>query len=175
MKEKEIRHIREEIPVTGYDEEKDCFTMADGGLMDIYQIVPRDLVNSDVDEIEMDVMNWAKFYRVYGGDVTILSLLFPCDTGEQQRYWKQRLKNNQNPEFTPMIKTKIRELEWRQKNSASKEFFLIVYSTEDTKADADRTIWNTLGTGDFGLVAKIRREKKEQILFKLANKNSLIF
>lgn len=176
MKEKEIRHIREDIPIIGYDEKMDCFLCGDGSCIDIYQIKAKDLVNSDVDEIEMDCFKWAKFYKTYGMDVQIVSLMFPCDTGVQRKYWKKRLESNRNPQFRPMIERKIQELEWREKHSATKEFYLFFYfpSLKDVP-ETVKTIESIMETGALGLIQKLSQKKKELILFKLANKNSLIF
>ena len=176
MKEKEIKHIREEIPIIGYDEENGCFLYEDGSYMDIYQIRAKDLVNADVDEIEMDCFKWAKFYKTYGMDVEIITLMFPCDTGVQQRYWKKRLDHNRNPEFQEMIEHKVQELEWREKHTATKEFYLLFfYDSKEEIQEAAKVVESTLEVGQIGLVQEMSREKKELIFFKIANKNSLIF
>lgn len=176
MKEKEIRHIREDIPITGYDEKIHCFLYEDGGCLDIYQIRAKDLVNSDVDEIEMDCFKWAKFYKTYGLDVEIVTLMFPCDTGSQRKYWRKRLEGNRNPEFKGMIERKIQELEWREKHTATKEFYLFFFfKTREEVPETIKMIESIMETGSLGLIQELPREKKELILFKLANKNSLIF
>ena len=82
MKEKEIQHIREDIPITGYDPETNSFYCGDGSHILMYQIRSKDLVNSDPDEIEMDCFRWAKFYKTYGKDIEIVTMLFPCNTGD---------------------------------------------------------------------------------------------
>lgn len=175
MKQKEIEHIKKEIPIRFYDDETGCFRTEDGYL-DIYQINPKDLVNSDVDEIEMDCFKWAKFYKTYAADVEIISMMFPCDTSLQQAFWKKKLANNKNPLFRDMISTKLKELEWREKKAASKEYFLVFfYPDKESIADAVRNAGNSLEFGRDGLLQPISKKKKEQILFKLANKNSLIF
>lgn len=173
---KEIRHIREEIPIVKYDEEKECFLCEDASCIKMYQIKPKDLVNSDMDEIEMDCFKWAKFYKTYGLDIQIFTLHFPCDTGEPQRYWKKRLEGNQNPDFTEMIERKINELEWREKHTASKEFFLVCYFADvEEMENAVGIIASTLEIGEMGLVKEVSKEKQELVWFKFANKNSLIF
>lgn len=176
MKKKEISHIKEDIPITGYDEESGCILYGDGSCMNMLQVYSKDLINSDADEIEMDCFKWAKFYKIYGKDVEIISLMFPCDTKTPQQYWKKKLKHNLNPEFRDMIERKIQELEWREKHTATKEFYLVLFFDSKTEVkEAMKLVENTLGTGSLGLVREMDREKKELILFKLANKNSLIF
>ena len=71
--EKEIKHeeeretrsfgYQEDIPIRRYDKQKKCFQRENGSYSNLYQIIPRDLVNSDVDEIEMDCFKWAKFLK----------------------------------------------------------------------------------------------------------------
>lgn len=176
MKKTEIRSIRENIPIIGYDKDIKCFISEDGSYLNIYQIQSKDLVSSDVDDIEMDCFKWAKFYKTYGMDVEIISLMFPCDTGAQQKYWKRRLESNQNPMFTKMINRKIEELVWREKHTASKEFYLVFFFPDkDAIAENVKTIESTLEIDGTGLIKTISDKKKELILFKLANKNSLIF
>ena len=98
-KELEIRDIIEDLPITGYDEKEECFGLVDGSLLDLYQIAPKDLVNSDVDEIEMDCFRWAKFYKTYGNDCTVISMKFPCETGQQQAYWKRSPGRKRNRSY----------------------------------------------------------------------------
>lgn len=176
-KKKEIEHIKENMPNLIYSEELNCFIyQEDGYCMDIYQIRAKDLVNSDVDEIEMDCFKWAKFYKTYGDDVEIISLMFPCDTGIQQRYWKKRMEANLNPEFKAMIERKVQELEWREKHTATKEFYLMFFfESAEAVPQTTKMIESVMETGPLGLIDEIPREKKELILFKLANKNSQIF
>lgn len=182
MKKKELKHIKEELPNLKYDEKLKCFDYNDGSYMNIYRIVPRDLVNSDTDEIEMDCFQWAKFYKTYGLDIEIVSMLFPCDTGAQQRYWKKILKGNKNPFFEPMLQQKINELQYREKYASQKEFFMLYFfpSREEIE-DAVKTLDSTLeirrvnGFGKMGMLEELTEKKKRQILFKMGNKNSMIF
>lgn len=176
MKKKEIRHIREDIPIRGYDEELQCFLYEDGSCLDIYQIRAKDLVNSDIDEIELDCFKWAKFYKTYGQDMEIVTLMFPCDTRRQCKYWKKRLAGNRNPVYQGMIERKIEELEWREKHTATKEFYLFFFfASKEEIPEAVKIIESVMEKGIQGMIQELTREKKELILFKLANKNSLIF
>lgn len=176
MKQKEIESIKKVIPFVGYDEETQCFVSQDGSYMNLYRIVPRDLVNSDVDEIEMDCFKWAKFYKTYGMDVGITTMMFPADTRIQQNYWRKKERTNQNPAYRDMLKRKVEELQYREKHTATKEFFLsFIFATREEICDAVKVIDSTLGIGVQGMLEEIEKEKKLQILFKLGNKNSMIF
>ena len=147
----------------------------------MYQIISKDLINSDADEIEMDCFQWAKFYKTYWRDMEIVSMMFPCNTSKQQEYWKERLRQNQNPLFTDMLNRNIEELIFREKHTNRKEFYLFLFAESKAElAEMEHLINSTLGLAKIrqakmGLVKEIPEEKKLQILFKLANKNSKIF
>lgn len=174
-KEKE-KDIKEEIPVDRYDDDLECFVYPDGSLMNFYQINTKDLVSSNVDDIEMDCFKWAKFYKTYGEDIQLVSLKFPCNTQRQQEYWQRKLSNNRNPVFTPLLQTSLNELIYREKHTTSREFYLQVWDKNEEEMQEHRAvIQSTLEIGRFGLITEIPKEKKIQALFKLNNKNSLIF
>ncbi len=169
------------FPIASYDSQTGSVRLSDGGYLQIYQIISKDLINSDADEIEMDCFQWAKFYKTYGGDTEIISMMFPCDTSRQQEYWKERLRQNRNPVFTEMLNRNIEELAFREKHTNRKEFFLFLFAdTKEQLAEIEHVVNSTLGLAKIrqakvGLVKEIPEEKKQKILFKLANKNSKIF
>lgn len=180
-----IRDQKENIPVANYDKGLGCFQWNDGTYADIYQITAKDLVNGDPDEIEMDCFTWAKFYKTYGMDVEIISMMFPCDTSRQQTYFQELLDKNENPDFDAMIRRKISELEYRDRHTVRKEFFLLCFwKTREEIRNGRKTLESTLGLrglesdGNGGLIellSEISLKKKSQVLFKFANKNSQIF
>ena len=186
MKKKEkqeVLDIREDIPIRRYDKQKKCFQRENGSYSNLYQIIPRDLVNSDVDEIEMDCFKWEKFLKIYGLDIEIISMMFPCNTHTQQEYWKKRMRNNTNPLYHEMIKRKLAELEYREKHAVTKQFFIQVFFADDNeRKESIRLIDSILGivpaeerrTG-MEILKEIPEKKKRQILYKLGNKNSRIF
>ena len=108
-------------------------------------------------------------------------MMFPCNTSKQQEYWKERLRQNQNPLFTDMLNRNIEELIFREKHTNRKEFYLFLFAESKAElAEMEHLINSTLGLAKIrqakmGLVKEIPEEKKLQILFKLANKNSKIF
>ena len=127
MKKKEkqeVLDIREDIPIRRYDKQKKCFQRENGSYSNLYQIIPRDLVNSDVDEIEMDCFKWAKFLKIYGLDIEIISMMFPCNTHTQQEYWKKRMRNNTNPLYHEMIKRKLCGIRVSGKTCSYKAIFI---------------------------------------------------
>ncbi len=183
-KKTEIRDIKEILPELKYDKRLRCFRYGNGTFMDIYSIIPKDLVNGDPDMIEMDCFTWAKFYKTYGADIQIVSMMFPCDTRKQQDYWKKIREKNENPILETMIKRKIQELEYRERYTVKKEFFLTTFFESEEELNSGRkTIHATLGirsmerSGDtvFEMLEEISEKKKRQILFKFCNKNCSIW
>lgn len=182
MKKSSIRDIRENIPIANYNEKLGCIQKADGSYTDLYLIVPKDLVNGDPDDIEMDCFTWAKFYKTYGMDVEIISMMFPCDTSDQQEYWRKVSDRNENPQFDQMIRRKLSELEYRERHTVKKEFYMqLFYSSKEEIRTARRTIESTMGiraigsSGGMEMLEELPEQKKMQIFFKIANKNSQIF
>lgn len=182
MKKDTIKNIKKDIPIANYDERSGSFQLNDTSYADIYMINPKDLVNGDSDDIERDCFTWAKFYKTYGMDIEIIGMMFPCDTGQQQAYWKKLAEKNTNPEFESMIRRKVSELEFRERNTLRKEFFLICFweNLEEIR-NGRKTLESTLGIkrAESGmtteLLSEIPKKKKLQVLFKFANKNSQIF
>lgn len=115
--------------------------------------------------------------------VEIISLMYPCNTTKQQEYWKHIAEKNQNPDFEPMLRKKISELEYRERYTVKKEFFLqFFWKTEAEIKSGRKAIESVMGVrklhGECGiteLLEEISPTKKEQVLFKIANKNSQIF
>ena len=108
MKEKEIQHIREDIPITGYDPETNSFYCGDGSHILMYQIRSKDLVNADPDEIEIDCFCWAKFYKTYGKD-EIVTMLFPAIRGAAELL-ETAAESKSESSFWDIIEQKVKEL-----------------------------------------------------------------
>ena len=171
MKKKEkqeVLDIREDIPIRRYDKQKKCFQRENGSYSNLYQIIPRDLVNSDVDEIEMDCFKWAKFLKIYGLDIEIISMMFPCNTHTQQEYWKKRMRNNTNPLYHEMIKRKLAELEYREKHAVTKQFFIQVFFADDNeRKESIRPTQCSISTPMMKVIRGISTDSTEILLSNL--------
>ena len=93
------------------------------------------------------------------------------------------MEKNENPSFDPMIQRKLAELEYRERNTLKKEFFILFFwETETDIKHARLRIENTMrvrhaakAADGMELLEEIPEKKKRQIFFKFANKNSSIF
>lgn len=175
MKKVKDADIADLLSIDDYIPNKDCFLRKDGTFLDMYQINTKDLTTSNVDDITMDCFKWTKFYRLYAPDIKFVFMKFPCNTSRQQQYWESRIERNKNPLFKDMLKQKYDELVYRAKHASSMEFYMFLFVEPEKLDEARAQVNSTLQIGQHGLVKGISRQKKEKILFKLANKCSLIF
>ena len=84
-----IRKTSELLPIIGMD--KGLFCMSDGSYMDIFRIVTKDLISAAESEIEFDMLQFEKFYKMYAADCKLIGINFPTDTKRQQQYFQQFL------------------------------------------------------------------------------------
>ena len=75
-----------------------------------------------------------------------------------------------------MIERKVKELEWREAHTKTKEFYLLFFvSSKEEIPETSKLIESTLGIGNgMELLQEMEKEKMEQVWFKLANKNARI-
>lgn len=144
--------------------------------MDFVKISTKDINSVSESEKTWDAMHFAKFYMTYADDIKIITLNYPCSTTIQQEYIKSKIENTKNQKFVQCLKQSLFELEWLEKNKTTREFYLFIFSKDldNFYKDLER-IKNVLMTGRDGLIEILPMEKKHQILYKIANKNSFIF
>lgn len=169
------KSILELVPVRWYSQEDSCFRLTDGNYMDILQIQSKDLINSSEDEVEFDCLKFAKAYRLYADDMKIICLNFPCDYSKQKHYLEYKMKKTKNEIFKEQLLKKKNELEWLEKNNTTREYYYMIFAKTAEEMEKNRlTLLSTLGRGRSGLIEKISKEKKEQILLRLYNKSNLV-
>lgn len=161
------------IPIKAYDVDEDAYIL-DNGYMDILMIRSKDLTSANEDEVEYDCLKFAKLYKVYGDDLKLISMNFPCNTLKQQEYFRAKMEKAGNEVFKAWCKKKLDELVYLEKTT-SREFYLMFFSKnlEEHKKNL-ATIFSTLGSGRDGLIGRIDADKKHMILYKLNNKNALV-
>lgn len=158
-----------------YDDRLECFIMKDKTYMDLIQINTKDLVSSSDDEVEYDLMKFAKLYKMYADDLKIVVMNFPCKTGKQQEYFSHKLKETDNEIYRRFLQRKLDELVWLEKNDMMREYYYMIFGKKETEIKSNRDlIFNTIGNGKNGLSQKIDKEKKMQICERLNNKCFLV-
>lgn len=163
------------LPQAKYDTENECFLLQDGTYLNLVEIQSKDLSNLSQSELEFDEIRFEKFYKIYAGDIKIVTLNYPCNTEEQQLYNERKAKQSNNQRTKYWLEKRRQELIWIAKNKTSREFYIMYFSKNlEENLKNISTIKNTLGTGKDGMVENMTMEKKCQIFSKLNNKNTLI-
>ena len=170
----ETKSFASVFPFVDYNEEYSCFQLKNGEYLDIQKIVSGDIFNISEDEINYMIYSYSKFYKTYGSDIKIVSVNLPTDTRVQQEYTKHKMQTTDNEVFKQELQVKLDELEYIEKNSMDRLFYLFYFADTPEKIQEYRTdIQQTLGK--FGLAELIDKKEKEKIFFKFNNRNSLIF
>lgn len=169
------RTVLELLPEREYVPEKECFRLEDGSYMDLLQIISKDLINASEDEVEYDCLKFAKAYRLYADDLKIVCLNFPCDYHKQKRFLEYKMKHTRNEIFKQTLEKKLQELVWLEKNNTTREYYYMIFAGNLEEIEKNRlTLTTSLGVGPGGLIDRITREKKEEILCRLRNKCNLL-
>lgn len=170
------KEVLDLIPIRIYDQDCGVYVLEDNRVMDIFKMVTKDLNNASSSEKNWDNMRYAKFYKMFADDIKIFALNYPCNTSQQQKYWKYKIENTSNRKLRELQEERLRQLEWLEKHNTSREFYLMIFGKDkDDYFKNKNSIYSLLGTGKDGLIENLSAEKKHQILYKLANKSAHIF
>ena len=102
------KNTTELLPFVGID--KGLFLMRDNSYMDIFKLVTKDLISASESEIELDILQFEKFYKMYAADCKIIGINFPTDTKRQQQYFQHKINTSENPFYREILQTKYDEL-----------------------------------------------------------------
>lgn len=167
--------VKDVFPLQYYDEEVEAFLFGNGLYMDLLEVVSKDRVNSDNDEIEFDVLNLAKFYKTNSEAIKWISLNFPVDTKVQREHKEKILERTNDPVRKLWLKRQIREMIKIDQNIQKRESYLQIFANSKTSLIKQRDkVIISLGRGRSGILKEISKEKKFSILYKLNNMSSVI-
>ncbi len=166
------------IEITGekeFEPGKKCFETKDG-LIDLIEIRTKDLASANEQELEFDRMKFTKLYRVYGGDLKIIALNYPCNTIEQQKYFRNKLRNARSEIKQRYLKIQLDALEEIGKTRTRREYYLMLFSPDVESHRKNRMlVRNCLSDDYYGLMRELDWDKKKQIIYKLCNKSSALW
>lgn len=170
------KSVLDVIPIAYYDTSVDAYKMKNGEYMDFFKINTKDIYSLSENERILYDLTFTKLYRTYPDDLKFITLNFPTNTRKQQEYWKHKIELTTNPFLKKQQEEKLFQLEWLQRNSTKREFYLCYYAAnKDALKKASSDILAIMGTGRDGLLELLSPTKKHSILFKIANKCSQIF
>lgn len=140
-------------------------------VMDILKITPKDEHSLTDLDLQRLVLEKVRFYRSYFTAHKVVGLNFPSNTERQRRYWITRKEKTTDPLRLRFINRKIFELEFVERERANREFFLFIYAEspqilEDEKKQVIRGLRQSFP------LEKLSIEKRQDILFIMANQNS---
>lgn len=159
--------------ITIKDYKEPYYILSNDRLMNILQVKTRNLSSANKDEIEYYNLMFTRLYKTYADDLKIIAINFPTDTKEQQEYIKHKIATTNNTIFNHLQKQKLAQLELIEKKRTDKEFYIMFYADDNLKYyDNLGIIQKNLGEVN---IIEIDREKKNQVLYKINNKNSSIF
>lgn len=177
---KVLKTAKDLLEFIEYDTVNEVYKMSYEGAegyyyMDILMINSKDLISLSPADVEFDCLKFAKLYKIYQDDIKIVALNFPCSTIKQQQYFKEKIRRASNEVFKVWLERKLEEMVLLEKNSTTREFYLLTFSkTLEEHSKNKTTLLATLSSGRDGLISKIPSSKKHQIVYKLHNKNMVI-
>ncbi len=164
------------LTVRNYDESVDAYELEDGTYLDIIEKTSKDLEHSLGDEVEYEMLQMAKFFKVYKGDIKVVALNFPINTARQREHLLAQKEKTNNEIRKKWLDRSIDELLKQDLNATKREYYIFVFSeNKEDHLKNKKQIASVLGfQGKSALVKEIPMEKKHRILYKLNNMNSLI-
>lgn len=158
------------LPIRNYNEEQKCFELTEG-YMDILKLRTDDLNHMTEDEVEYNVMLYAKLYKTFSDDMKIICMNLPCNVNSQLQYFQGVLEKTRNPGYQIFIKRKINELIYLKKNKTNRDFYVEFFcKTVQELEKAKMRILQTLFNGKESLAVELTFDEKIQVLEKISNK-----
>ena len=154
--------------------DKGLFYMSDKSYADIMQIVTKDLISASESEIEFDMLQFEKFYKMYAADCKIIGINCPTDTKRQQQYFQHKINTAEKPFYREILQTKYDELVDVNLYYTDREYYLMIFCPSYEKYLEARNII-TVTLKNVGLISDISVEKKIVILTKLCNKATSVY
>ena len=154
--------------------DKGIFYMRDKSYMDIFQITTKDLIAAPDSDVEFDMLQFEKFYKMYAADCKIIGINFPTDTAPQQQYYQHLIGRTENPVFRDYLQQKYEELVDINLNFTDREYYLMIFApTYEKYIEAKNIIKVTLEYT--GLLKETDVDRKIKIITKLCNKSTSIY
>ena len=154
--------------------EKNIFYMRDDTYMDIFRITTKDLISASASELDFDMLQFEKFYKMYFADFKIVGINFPTDTKKQQQFYLHKINDTDNPLFKEILQTKYEELVDVNTYYTDREYYLMIFcKTYEKYLEAKNIILVTLGNTN--LVSEISVDRKIDVITKMCNKATSIY
>lgn len=158
------------LPICDYDEDREYYIYKDGTIMNLVQFICKDLTTTNVQDIEMDILQLTKHLRLYSDDAKIISINIPVDCKTQIDYLAFKIEHCRNEIQKRFLQKSMEEQIWLQKNRLNKEFYYMFFASNPDKYEENyKALMDTLYQAK--LITLMSKEKKDTVLYKLCNKN----
>ena len=173
------KYVLQLIPERDYDDELEAFIidkdMTGYQYMDLIEIKSQDLQNLSDDEVYFNMAKFSRCFRRYDADIKIIALNFPSDMSKQKAFYSKKRENTKNARYKRWIDRKLEQFEWLELNQTTRQYYFKIFAENEEKIVLLRNrLMDDLGLGRDGLLLEIDKEKKNEILNKCNNKNSMI-
>lgn len=175
IKEKTSERVSVIMPLKKVSQEG-YFLDKKGRIVDIMQVVSKDLENMSEIEKEIEFLKLWKFNKMNAAEVKWISLNFPCNTKQQQTYFRRQIENCKDMHKKKWLQKSLDELIWLEKNRTKREYYLFFFS--ENKEEHREFIMRNLkimGNGKEKSLAEMSFRKKCQVLSKMSNQNIQLF
>lgn len=171
IKEKVSERVSSILPLKKVSQEG-YFLDKEERIVDIMQVVAKDLENMSDVEKQIEFLKLWKFNKINASDVKWISLNFPCNTKKQQSCFRRQIESCKDMHKKKWLQKSLDELIWLEKNRTKREYYLLFFS--ESKEEHREFIMRNLqimGTNKDKSLEEMSFNKKCQVLSKMANQN----
>lgn len=158
------------FPIRCYDEDMKAFVLEDGSFLDIIERMADDVDNMLEDEVQYEMLHFARFLKTYEEDIKLLSMNFPTDTINQQRAIQQKAESTNSPVKKRWLMRSLDELKRVDAGTRVREYYFVILSRDEKMHYENLKRLQLQGER----LRELPLSKKTQIIYKLCNPNSII-
>ena len=149
------------------------YVITQSGILDIFQIMPKNILAANFEEQEQVIYWLTVFYRAYKDDFKIVFMNFPSVTTRQQENIKRVMTRTANEKHLSFLHQKHEELVEIEKSYSDREYYFFLFANNETDYNDKINILQYQLRQVLDVVT-LTEKKKEDVLFKLNNQNSRI-
>lgn len=114
------------FPIRDY--RNDFFITVDDQIIDLFQIQGHAYYDTSDEEIENLVYGCDKFLQKYAADFKIISMNYPTNTKQQQKFLTFEMQRPELQQFEDMISEKLAALKNLEQSTTEREAFIMVFA-----------------------------------------------
>ena len=159
------------FPIRDYIDSEGYFLTGESTIIDLFQIQGKSYYDASDDEIENLVYSNAKLLQRLPDDLKIISMNYPTNTQQQQKFISYMLTRPELEPYTEWLAERLETLKGLEQNTTDRQAFLMVFARDKGHYVEIKRL---LSGNPYFVIRPISREKKENIIFQLNNMNKRI-